>query len=62
MGPELTDHHQKGANGPNAENHCQGWSDPDTDQGEDPTQCELQKKWSEGYRVFVAEPHRNDLN
>ena len=32
-GPEVTDYHQKGANGPNAVNHCQGWIDPDPDKG-----------------------------
>ena len=61
-GPEATDHHQKGANGPNTENHCQVWTDSDTDQGVHPNQCEQHKKWTEGYRVFLDDPHRDDLN
>ena len=42
-GLEATAHHKKGSNGPNTENHCQVWTDPETDQGEHPTQCEQQK-------------------
>ena len=46
-GPEVTDHHQNGANGPDAENQCQGWIDPDPDQGQHHPQSDQQKKWTE---------------
>ena len=46
-GPEVTDHHQNGANGPDAENQSQGWIDPDPDQGQHHPQSDQQKKWTE---------------
>ena len=61
-GPETHAYHQLGANGSNAENYCQGWIDAGPDQGGHQTQSDQQKKLPEGYRVFVADPHRNDLN
>ena len=61
-GPETHAYHQPGANGSNAENYYQGWIGPGLDQGEHHTQSDQQKKLPEGYRVFVAAPHRDDLN
>ena len=52
--PEVTDHHQKGVNGSNAENYCQGWIDPGPDKGEHHTQSDQQKKLPEGYRVVIG--------